>query len=69
MLLALIIGAGIGLGAAITRGRNRGDWTPSPPAAPRAARSIGGFIRGSGGDGWGGPSNGSVWDQPRKGGW
>lgn len=69
MLLVAVAGVILGLVAAVTRGRGRGDWTPGPPSAPRVMRSVGQFIRGSGGDGWGGPSNGTVWDQPRKGGW
>jgi hypothetical protein len=69
VLLAAGIGVVLGLVAAVTRARGRGDWTPSAPPASRVVRQAGRFVRGSGGDGWGGPSNGTVWDQPRKGGW
>jgi hypothetical protein len=65
MLLAIGIGAAVALVFANFRAAKRGARHITLHHVEQAGR----FIRGSGGDGWGGPSNGSVWDQPRKGGW
>lgn len=65
MLVALLVGGLVAGGLVNYEAAKRG----APHIRLGHVEGAGRFIRGHGGDGWGGPSNGTVWDQPRKGGW
>jgi hypothetical protein len=68
MIFAIAAVITIALLAAIDSRSRNGDWR-GPRKAARAARSVGRFVRGSGGDGWGGPRKPSPWDRKRRNPW